>query len=102
MGKDKIHKNRFERRKEIKKYNKRLKKNTTFLKTLPVEIQKDISLLKYWHKRFRLFKKFDQGIKLDKGKIHFTVHKINISLKIYNDKHVIYKLYEKKEKQICI
>lgn len=78
MGKDEILKNKFERRKEIKKYNKCLKKNTTFLKTLPTEIQKDISLLKYWHKRFRLFKKFDQGIKLDKGKIHFTIYKMKI------------------------
>lgn len=70
MGKDESLQNKFIRRKKNKKYNKQLKNDPKFLKTLPVEIQKDLSLLKYWHKRFRLFKKFDQGIKLDKGKIH--------------------------------
>lgn len=65
MGKDKIHKNKSKRRKLLKK---RQKIDPTFLKTLPNEIQKDTSLLKYWNNRFRLFKKFDQGIKLDKGK----------------------------------
>lgn len=68
MGKDEILKNKINRRKELKNYNKRQKFNPKFLKTLPVEIQKDFSLLKYWNSRFRLFKKFDQGIKLDKGK----------------------------------
>jgi len=66
MGKDGILKDKFKRRKATKKLSKNLKKDSQFLKTLPVEIQKDISLLKYWHNRFRLFKKFDHGIKLDK------------------------------------
>lgn len=66
MGKDEILKNKINRRKELRK---RQKCNPKCLKTLPVEIQKDFSLLKYWNSRFRLFKKFDQGIKLDKGKI---------------------------------
>ncbi|VVC43384.1 RNA cap guanine-N2 methyltransferase,S-adenosyl-L-methionine-dependent methyltransferase [Cinara cedri] len=66
MDKDEILKNKFKRRKELKKYNKRQKLNPKFLKTLPYEIQQDMSLLKYWHNRFRLFKKFDRGIKLDK------------------------------------
>lgn len=65
MGKDEIRKNKFKRKKLSKK---RQKLDPNFLKTLPNEIQKDTSLLKYWYNRFRLFKKFDQGIKLDKGK----------------------------------
>lgn len=69
MGKDKILKDKFERRKQAKKYTKNLKKDPKFLKTLPVVIQKDISLLKYWFNRFRLFKKFDEGIELDRGKL---------------------------------
>lgn len=73
MGKDESLLNKFKRRKEKKKYGNSLKKDQKFLRTLPVEIQKDLSLIKYWHKRFRLFKKFDQGIKLDKGKMQFTV-----------------------------
>jgi len=50
----------------LKKYNKRQRLDPKVFKTLPFEIQKDTSLLKYWYNRFRLFKKFDQGIKLDK------------------------------------
>lgn len=73
MGKDEILRVKVNRRKELKKYNKRLKLDPTFLKKLPYEIQKDMSLLKYWHNRFRLFKKFDHGIKLDKGKINYNI-----------------------------
>ncbi|XP_025193526.1 trimethylguanosine synthase-like isoform X2 [Melanaphis sacchari] len=61
MGSDGILKNKNKRRRELKKY-----KHSKILKTLPSEIQEDTSLLKYWHSRYRLFKKFDQGIKLDK------------------------------------
>lgn len=78
MGKDEKLLNKFKRRKEKKRYGNNLKKDTKFLKTLPVEIQKDLSLIKYWFNRFRLFKKFDQGIKLDKGKMHFTVKLLHI------------------------
>jgi len=73
MGTDGILKNKAKRRKELKKINKHLKLNPKFLKTLPDEIQKDTSLLKYWHSRYRLFKKFDQGIKLDRGKLKITI-----------------------------
>ncbi|XP_027847510.1 trimethylguanosine synthase-like [Aphis gossypii] len=65
MGSDGILKNKHKRRREFKKY-KRKELDPKILKTLPNEIQKDPSLLKYWHSRYRLFKKFDQGIKLDK------------------------------------
>ncbi|XP_026812706.1 trimethylguanosine synthase-like isoform X2 [Rhopalosiphum maidis] len=66
MGSDGILKNKHKRRRELKKYYKRKELDPKILKTLPDEIQKDTSLLKYWHSRYRLFKKFDQGIKLDK------------------------------------
>lgn len=74
MGNDGILKNKAKRRKELKKYNKHQKLDPKFLKTLPEEIRKDMSLLKYWYNRFRLFRKFDQGIKLDKGKIKIKMH----------------------------
>jgi len=85
MGNDKILKNKVDRR---KKYNKRQKLDAKILKTLPHDIQKDTSLLKYWYNRFRLFKKFDQGIKLDKGKTNKnkrTVYSLFVNK---------YKLYE--------
>jgi trimethylguanosine synthase len=49
-----------------KKRRKKMRKNN-----LPKEIQENEKLLKYWYKRYRLFSKFDQGVKLDAGK--FTV-----------------------------
>lgn len=45
-----------------KKRRKQFKKNIS----LPVEIDNDKTLMKYWLKRYRLFSKFDQGIKLDR------------------------------------
>ena len=59
-------------RKQLKNVSKHQILNPKILKTLPDEIQKDTSLLKYWHSRYRLFKKFDQGIKLDRGKQKIT------------------------------
>ena len=38
---------------------------------LPAEVDGDKTLMKYWVKRYRLFSKFDQGIKLDRGKKTF-------------------------------
>jgi len=76
MGSDGILKNKHKRRREFKKY-KRKELDPKILKTLPNEIQKDPSLLKYWHCRYRLFKKFDQGIKLDKGKQKIKIHYYN-------------------------
>lgn len=46
-----------------KKKRKQSKRNIS----LPVEIDNDKTLLKYWLKRYRLFSKFDQGVKLDRG-----------------------------------
>ncbi|XP_043591838.1 trimethylguanosine synthase isoform X1 [Bombus pyrosoma] len=45
-----------------KKRRKPPKRNVS----LPVEIDNDKTLMKYWFKRYRLFSKFDQGIKLDR------------------------------------
>ncbi|CAL7943369.1 unnamed protein product [Xylocopa violacea] len=44
-----------------KKRRKQSKRNMN----LPVEIANDKSLMKYWLNRYRLYSKFDQGIKLD-------------------------------------
>jgi len=77
MGSDGILKNKRRRIKELKNVTKRQRLDPKLFKRLPAEIQKDTSLLKYWRSRYRLFKKYDQGIKLDSGK-----HKITI-LSIY-------------------
>ncbi|XP_006562905.1 trimethylguanosine synthase isoform X2 [Apis mellifera] len=45
-----------------KKRKKQSKRNIS----LPIEIDNDKTLIKYWLKRYRLFSKFDQGIKLDR------------------------------------
>lgn len=63
---------------KVMKKVKRRKKNTVQLPKnlhgqaskfleLPPEIQADRNLLKYWLNRYRLFSKFDEGIKLDAG-----------------------------------
>ncbi|XP_050432452.1 trimethylguanosine synthase-like [Adelges cooleyi] len=60
---DEVLKDKFKRRKIVKTKNKLSK---CLASSIPIEIRKDTSLLKYWRKRFRLFSKFDQGIKLDR------------------------------------
>lgn len=35
---------------------------------IPEEIANDSVLRKYWYQRYRLFRKFDDGIKLDRGR----------------------------------
>lgn len=35
--------------------------------SLPKEIMSDKTLMKYWFKRYKLFSKFDEGIRLDRG-----------------------------------
>ena len=56
----------------IQKKKKRKNKRNIIL---PAEVDGDKILMKYWVKRYRLFSKFDQGIKLDRGKIitHLSV-----------------------------
>lgn len=52
-------------RKQKKKRKKQKKGNRS---SLPPEILENKQLLKYWYRRYQLFSKFDNGIKLDTGK----------------------------------
>lgn len=49
----------------MSKKEKRKKKRKR--KGLPKEVLENERLLKYWYKRYRLFSRFDEGIKLDEG-----------------------------------
>ncbi|KAF7994062.1 hypothetical protein HCN44_011331 [Aphidius gifuensis] len=49
-----------------KSQKKRRKKQSKRKICLPVEVANDKKLMKYWVKRYRLFSKFDEGIKLDR------------------------------------
>ena len=53
--------------KKKKKKNKKKNKSKK-LNDLPPEIASVPELAKYWAQRYRLFSRFDDGIKLDKGK----------------------------------
>uniref|UniRef100_A0A8C8S7X2 Trimethylguanosine synthase n=1 Tax=Pelusios castaneus TaxID=367368 RepID=A0A8C8S7X2_9SAUR len=60
-----------------KKRNKKKKKNRTAPPSLPAEIAADPELAKYWAQRYRLFSRFDEGIKLDReGWFSVTPEKI--------------------------
>lgn len=59
-----------------KKRKKQSKKNIS----LPVEIFGDKSLMKYWLKRYHLFSKFDEGVKMDRG---MSFDSIYITMRIY-------------------
>ncbi|XP_014737124.1 PREDICTED: trimethylguanosine synthase [Sturnus vulgaris] len=60
-----------------KKETKRRRRNKNGLKTVPPEIAADPELLKYWAQRYRLFSRFDEGIKLDReGWFSVTPEKI--------------------------
>lgn len=50
-----------------KKETKRRRRNKNALRTIPPEIAADPELVKYWAQRYRLFSRFDEGIKLDRG-----------------------------------
>ncbi|XP_063977952.1 trimethylguanosine synthase [Diachasmimorpha longicaudata] len=50
-------------KKAIKKRRRKQNKRNV---SLPVEVDNDRTLMKYWVKRYRLFSKFDQGVKLDR------------------------------------
>ncbi|GAB1288280.1 Trimethylguanosine synthase [Apodemus speciosus] len=54
------------KQKSIKKKKKKKKKNKK-INGLPPEIASVPELAKYWAQRYRLFSRFDDGIKLDKG-----------------------------------
>ncbi|NXE34452.1 TGS1 synthase, partial [Ptilorrhoa leucosticta] len=60
-----------------KKETKRRRRNKNALRTIPPEIAADPELLKYWAQRYRLFSRFDEGIKLDReGWFSVTPEKI--------------------------
>lgn len=52
----------------MKKKKKKKKGKNKKMNGLPPEIASDPELAKYWAQRYRLFSRFDDGIKLDKGK----------------------------------
>ncbi|NWV40422.1 TGS1 synthase, partial [Grantiella picta] len=59
------------------KEKKRRRKNKSALRTIPPEIAADPELVKYWAQRYRLFSRFDEGIKLDReGWFSVTPEKI--------------------------
>lgn len=53
---------------ESQKKKKKKKKNKKGL-SLPPEIAAVPELVKYWAQRYRLFSRFDDGIKLDRGNV---------------------------------
>ncbi|NXU11821.1 TGS1 synthase, partial [Pardalotus punctatus] len=60
-----------------KKEKKKRRKNKSALRTIPPEIAADPELVKYWAQRYRLFSRFDEGIKLDReGWFSVTPEKI--------------------------
>lgn len=50
-----------------KKEKRRRRKKRNGLEAIPAEIAADPELAKYWAQRYRLFSRFDEGIKLDRG-----------------------------------
>ncbi|NWY40631.1 TGS1 synthase, partial [Sylvia atricapilla] len=62
---------------QLKKETKRRRRNKNALRTIPPEIAADPELIKYWAQRYRLFSRFDEGIKLDReGWFSVTPEKI--------------------------
>ncbi|KAM9200058.1 trimethylguanosine synthase [Mergus octosetaceus] len=60
-----------------KKEKRRKRKNKIALGSIPPEIAADPELVKYWAQRYRLFSRFDEGIKLDReGWFSVTPEKI--------------------------
>ncbi|KFW72771.1 Trimethylguanosine synthase, partial [Pygoscelis adeliae] len=60
-----------------KKEKKRRRRNKIALGAIPAEIAADLELAKYWAQRYRLFSRFDEGIKLDReGWFSVTPEKI--------------------------
>ncbi|NWY10373.1 TGS1 synthase, partial [Aphelocoma coerulescens] len=62
---------------QLNKEKKRRRRNKNALRTIPPEIAADPELVKYWAQRYRLFSRFDEGIKLDReGWFSVTPEKI--------------------------
>jgi hypothetical protein len=64
-----------------KKQNSRKKKKRQRGLPMPVEVAEDPQLRKYWGQRYRLFSKFDEGVKLDRGKCTCKLCLIYIDLR---------------------
>ncbi|XP_009079565.1 PREDICTED: trimethylguanosine synthase-like, partial [Acanthisitta chloris] len=63
--------------KSTTKKKKKRRRNKIALKPIPAEIAADPELVKYWAQRYRLFSRFDEGIKLDReGWFSVTPEKI--------------------------
>lgn len=58
--------------KEEKKARKRKKNKQVKKHQVPAEMAAEPELAKYWAQRYRLFSRFDEGIKLDRGQHHGT------------------------------
>ncbi|XP_003509459.1 trimethylguanosine synthase isoform X1 [Cricetulus griseus] len=66
---------------EMKKKKKKKKGKNKKMNGLPPEIASDPELAKYWAQRYRLFSRFDDGIKLDKeGWFSVTPEKIAVHI----------------------
>ena len=61
---DKVTKKSQQQKKKKKKQNKKMP-----LTSLPEEVALNKILRKYWIRRYQLFSKFDEGIRLDEGKV---------------------------------
>ena len=61
---DKVTKKSQQQKKKKKKQNKKMS-----LTALPEEVALNKILRKYWIRRYQLFSKFDEGIRLDEGKV---------------------------------
>ena len=61
-----------------KTQKKRRRKQNKRNISIPIEVDNDKELVKYWIKRYRLFSKFDQGIKLDRGEFPSKVNVIYV------------------------
>ena len=62
---DKVTKKSQQQKKKKKKQNKKMS-----LTALPEEVALNKILRKYWIRRYQLFSKFDEGIRLDEGKVY--------------------------------
>ncbi|NXA12027.1 TGS1 synthase, partial [Sapayoa aenigma] len=62
---------------QLKEKKRRRRRNKIALRAIPAEIAADPELVKYWAQRYRLFSRFDEGIKLDReGWFSVTPEKI--------------------------
>ena len=55
---------------KTKKKRQRKQKGTTVCVPMPAELEGEEGLRKYWEQRYSLFSRFDDGIKMDRGRCH--------------------------------